>query len=157
MQRRAGTWLAVAILAMTSVGLVRGSATGLAGLASATGLASGTGEVLSPPVVVSDIRWTPEFEAAPPPAEYRVKDLEVDFTFTEDLFGRLSFRVTLTGGAPLPKSFDQQIDVDVSSGDVKTVIIGMDSQNVPIASVQDVHIQVCDHNSADGSSKCRKP
>lgn len=142
-------------VSLAALGLVRGEAFTLAGLGSAS-LASGVVPVVSPPLVVSDVEWVTEFEGG----QYRVRDLKVSYTFPADFTGRLNFQVTLTGAAPLPRSLNQQIDLALTAGppdNPRVLTFGFDPFDIPVASVQGIHLMVCDHNSAAVAAVCRLP
>lgn len=154
---RSRTMLAAVLFAVLAVGIVRANASTL-GAVGSPGVASSDEVVLSPPVVVSAITWEPEFETVPPPSEYRVRVLHIVLTFTSDFVGPLLVRFTVTGDSPLPREFYQITgNLDKSVGETEPFNFVMDSLNVPVAAVQDLHIMVCDHNPADGIERCRLP
>lgn len=149
--------LGAILLAVLAVGTVRASASAL-GPVGTPGVASADQLVVSPPVVVSAIDWEPEFESVPLPAEFRVRVLRIQFTFTTDFVGPLLVKFTVTGASPLPKEHYQITgNLDKLAGETETFEFGMDSLNVPVAAVQDLHIMVCDHHPADGNTRCRLP
>lgn len=151
------TMLAAVVLAAITVGVVRGNASSL-GTIGGPSVASSDADVVAPPVFVSDIRWVKQFEPTPPPPEYRLDLVEADLTFTSDFTGALTVRITITGDPPtLPRSFNQVYDLDVASGAIQTIGFSLESAQVPVAAVKDIHIMVCENVVLGSAAFCRKP